>query len=64
MGRRANRICKGKIAIDGQTYQLSINNNDNHLHGGKRGWDKVLYALLGRGRHHVTGCLHTDFFYL
>lgn len=62
VGRRANRICKGKITIDGQTYQLSINNNDNHLHGGKRGWDKVLYALWGRARHHMTGCLYAEFF--
>ncbi|KAK3882264.1 hypothetical protein Pcinc_013344 [Petrolisthes cinctipes] len=43
VGRRANRICKGKITVDGQTYQLNINNNDNHLHGGKRGWDKYIW---------------------
>ncbi|XP_045617835.2 galactose mutarotase isoform X1 [Procambarus clarkii] len=43
IGRHANRICKGKFAIDGKCYQLSINNNENHLHGGKRGWDKHIW---------------------
>ncbi|XP_042220851.1 galactose mutarotase-like [Homarus americanus] len=43
VGRHANRINKGKLSIDGQSWQLSINNDANHLHGGKRGWDKYVW---------------------
>jgi aldose 1-epimerase len=43
VGRYANRIAKGKFSIEGTTYQLAQNNNDNHLHGGIKGFDKVLF---------------------
>lgn len=43
-GRFANRISKGKFAIDGKTYQVSINNNGNTLHGGVSGFNRKIWS--------------------
>jgi aldose 1-epimerase len=43
IGRHANRIRGGRFAIEGRTYKLRRNDGPNHLHGGLRGFDKVLW---------------------
>ncbi len=43
IGRYANRIGKAKFVLDGVTYQLAANNGPNNLHGGPKGFDKVLW---------------------
>ena len=47
-GRVANRIAGGKFSIDGQDFQVTTNNGPNHLHGGAKGFDKVVWDGTAR----------------
>ena len=45
VGRVANRIANGRFTLDGKSYSTPVNNGPNSLHGGTKGFDKVLWEV-------------------
>jgi aldose 1-epimerase len=45
VGRFANRIANARFSLDGRTYMLDANDHGNSLHGGKAGFDKVVWTV-------------------
>lgn len=43
-GRVAGRLTRGKFTLDGVHYQLALNNGPNHIHGGLKAFDKMVWA--------------------
>jgi aldose 1-epimerase len=54
VGRYANRIAGGKFTLDGVTYTLEKNNGENSMHGGVRGFNKVVWQERALEAHPAT----------
>lgn len=51
IGRYGNRIAKGKFMLDGKQVTLTINNGPNTLHGGKAGFQYVMFDAVQKGEN-------------
>ena len=62
VGRYGNRIARGRFTLAGTPYQLATNDGPNHLHGGVRGFDKVVWnaAPFERGESAGVVLTHTS----
>ena len=53
-GRYANRVAKGRFSLDGESYQLPINNGPNALHGGLKGFNAVIWDAEQTATNRIT----------
>lgn len=51
VGRTSGRVHKGEVTIEGQTYQLPLNDNGNTLHGGLKGFSKRIWNVIETGQN-------------
>ena len=62
VGRYGNRIANGSFRLKGESYTLAQNDGSNHLHGGIRGFDKVVWQAQPEsvaGEHRVRLTYHS-----
>ena len=59
VGRYGNRIAKGRFTLEGKEYQLTINDGENHLHGGKIGFNKKLWTTDSFDGHSLKMTLNS-----
>ncbi|MFS0864934.1 aldose epimerase family protein [Fredinandcohnia sp. 179-A 10B2 NHS] len=55
VGRIAGRIKGGQFKLDGQTYQLERNENNNHIHGGTKGFSDVVWDATTIEKYDAVG---------
>ena len=53
-GRVANRIKNGRFTLDGQSFQLPVNNGTNSLHGGLEGFNAKMWEVVAQSAYEIT----------